>query len=137
MPTDFIYLKKQDILIAHHSGMNQFGGMAGPADESCIEKRINEPQEIIFGIETYPTLSKKAAAYLYKLIISHCFTDGNKRAAILSTELFLNFNGYEFSASEDKLYDLCLTIGNHQTRPDLPDIATWIESNIRKLDDEW
>ena len=137
MSTNFIYLEKQDILMAHSIGMKQFGGMDGSADESCIEKRVLEPQQVILGIEIYTSLHQKAATYLYKLIISHCFTDGNKRAAILSTELFLNFNGYEFSASEDELYNLCLTIGNHETRPDFSNIATWIASNIRKLDDKW
>ena len=134
MMDDIIYLEAQDILKAHRLGMEQFGGMLGHPDEACVEKRIVEPQQVVFGLETHPSFSQKAASYLYRLIISHCFTDGNKRVAVLSTELFLNLNGYEFLASEDQLYEMCLKIGNHKTRPSEIAVARWINSNITKLD---
>jgi death-on-curing protein len=42
----------------------------------------------MFGLELYPTVYDKAAAYLYHIVCNHPFNDGNKRtgfgAAILS-----------------------------------------------------
>lgn len=81
-----VYLNKKDILTAHKLGMTEFGGDFKGYSESCIEKRVVEPQTNYFGEEQYPGVFKKAALYWYKITISHCFADGNKRAGILSTD---------------------------------------------------
>lgn len=126
---DIIYLDKEDILSAHSAGFNQFGGTIDGFDNSCIERRIIEPQTAYWGVEQYPGLFKKAAVYMYRITISHCFNDGNKRAAFLCTDLFLRYNGYQFSAETDELYDFCLMIANHETRPSLDFVENWIESH--------
>ncbi len=126
---EIIYLDKEDILLAHHSGFEQFGGTIYGFDDSCVEKRVIEPQTAYWGTEQYPGLFKKAAVYMYRITISHCFNDGNKRAAFLCTDLFLRYNGYQFSATTDELYDFCLKIANHETRPTLDYIEEWIQSH--------
>lgn len=88
-----------------------------------------------WGEEQYPGLFKKAAVYLYRISISHCFADGNKRAAFLCTDLFLRYNGYKFSASTDELYDFCLRVANHETRPELEEIEEWIQNHVVTQDE--
>lgn len=52
--------------------ISEFDGGLLSIDESCLEKRIVEPQTEYFGIEQYPRLFQKASVYLYKITIAHC-----------------------------------------------------------------
>ncbi|WP_194841596.1 type II toxin-antitoxin system death-on-curing family toxin [Sporosarcina obsidiansis] len=126
---EILYLDKEDIIESHLAGFRQFGGKTYGIDESCVEKRVIEPQTSYWGEEQYPGLFRKAAVYMYRITISHCFSDGNKRVAFLCTDLFLRYNQFKFSATTDELYDFCLRIANHATRPDLDIIEEWIRSN--------
>ncbi|MFJ7680442.1 type II toxin-antitoxin system death-on-curing family toxin [Peribacillus sp. NPDC097198] len=128
---EIFYLTQEDITEAHKQGFEEFGGVTYGLDHPCVEKRAIEPQTIYWGEEQYPGLFKKAAVYLYKITISHCFADGNKRAAFISTDLFLKFNGFQFVVDQDELYNYCLTIANHETRPNLEVIEKWIQQNTR------
>ncbi|WP_368654623.1 type II toxin-antitoxin system death-on-curing family toxin [Ornithinibacillus sp. 4-3] len=74
------------------------------------------------GEEQYPGLFRKAAVYWYRITISHCFSDGNKRVAIISTDLSLRYNGYKIKVDQETLYAYCLRIGDHNTRPTLDKI---------------
>ena len=42
----------------------------------------------------------EVAAYGYALARGHCFTDGNKRVALVVIDVFLRMNGSELTASE-------------------------------------
>jgi prophage maintenance system killer protein len=43
-----------------------------------------------FGIEMYPTQEDRAAAYFCHIIKRHAVTDGNKRLAVLWTDIYSN-----------------------------------------------
>jgi death on curing protein len=66
----------------------------GVVNENLLLSAIENPKRIFDGAELYPTLTEKAGILLYTLIMNHPFFDGNKRTAMLSTELFLMLNGY-------------------------------------------
>lgn len=68
-------------------GMAEFGGNLKGVSLKRVEQRVVEPQTKYFGEEQYPGLFRKAAVHWYRITISHCFSDGNKRAAIISTDL--------------------------------------------------
>lgn len=63
-----------------------------------------------FGVEMYPTLTEKAAAYLFFLARNHAFVDGNKRTAYACAAMFLLLNDVELSGShqDQKVFDLVL-----------------------------
>ncbi|MGN7485323.1 type II toxin-antitoxin system death-on-curing family toxin [Priestia megaterium] len=126
---EIMYLDEQDILDAHKEGFTEFGGLDFGVAEGCVEKRAMEPEGYFGGVELYPGLFRKAAVYMLRITVSHCFSDGNKRAAFLSTDLFLKYNGYRFVVSQKELYDYCLTIADHETRPELEDVEQWIYQN--------
>lgn len=46
------------------------------------------------------TLSKAASVLLYGIVTGHPFVDGNKRTALIATELFLKINGKELEYSK-------------------------------------
>lgn len=100
----------------------------------CVEAKVVEPQTEYFGEEQYPGLFLKAAVYFYKLATSHCFLDGNKRASVISTDLFLKFNGYKFSVEQSKIFEFSRKLTNHKTRPELCEVETWIRTNTIPFD---
>lgn len=51
------------------------------------------PQQQFGGIYLHEGVAEMAAAYLFHIAANHPFLDGNKRAAALSTILFLDANG--------------------------------------------
>ena len=48
--------------------------------------------------EDYDDVARLAAAYAFGLVGNHGFSDGNKRAALVTADLFLMLNGYELDA---------------------------------------
>jgi len=48
-----------------------------------------------------PTLAKMAAALAYGLARNHGFVDGNKRAAHMTSRVFLEYNGYPMTVPAD------------------------------------
>lgn len=61
-----------------------------------------------FGVELYPGLTDKAAAYLYFLSRNHAFVDGNKRTAYATAYTFLAMNGWLLGGSDDDVFTLVL-----------------------------
>lgn len=50
-----------------------------------------------FGVEQYPTLKDKAAAYFCLIIKAHAVTDGNKRLATMWLQIFCDSTKLELS----------------------------------------
>lgn len=88
---EITYLDIDDILESHKLGMDTFDGSLEGVSLDCVEKRVIEPQITYFGEEQYPGLFKKEALYWHRITTAHCFNDGNKRAGIISTDLFLRY----------------------------------------------
>jgi death-on-curing protein len=83
-----------DRLLAHH------GGAAGVRDESLLESALARPQQHLAYAETADII-EMATAYTAGIIRNHPFTDGNKRTGFVVGILFLELNGYRFTASEE------------------------------------
>lgn len=120
------HLTIEDILKIHNEIQETYSDKSIHYEVGCLEKRIVEPQTSYFGEDQYPRLFQKASLYLYKLIISHCLSDGNKRLGLYATEYFLNSNGYDLIATDDELYEFVLSIANHETRPSLDYVEDWL-----------
>lgn len=58
-----------------------------------LEYVVKAVQHRMMGIDIYPSLSRKAAAYAYHIITRHIFVDGNKRTGMACALLFLRLNG--------------------------------------------
>lgn len=80
--------------------------MRGVKDWNLLMSALEEPMQTFDGKELYPEILDKAACYLRSFSRNHPFQNGNKRTALLSTVTFLEQNGYEVIANNDKLYKL-------------------------------
>lgn len=114
------YLTVDEVIAFHDAEVSESGGLHGIMSLSGLESAILRPQSGFGGEELYPTLEAKAAAMFESLIRNHGFCDGNKRTALLVTELFLNINGVRLDLTEDELVQLAVdTASGRLTYEDL------------------
>lgn len=83
------YLSSDDLIRFNAA---QEGGV-GVADLAGVEANALRPATEFGGVEKFPNLWLKAAAYLHGISTTQYFTDGNKRTAWLTAVVFLGSNG--------------------------------------------
>lgn len=81
-------------------------------DWGLLDAAVARPQSSVFGVDAYPSLLEKAAAFLQSLARNHALIDGNKRTAWAAAWSFLYLNGvlladeYDVDAAEAFMYDV-------------------------------
>lgn len=88
-----------DALEAHQEAM-RYGGRPGISNLALIESALGRPYS-----GYHRRIFEKAAALLHSLVGNHGFVDGNKRTALLVTELFIERSGYELNIPDDYRFD--------------------------------
>lgn len=120
------YLTARQLLLIHSLVIDETGGAVGVRDKGRLESVEQAPQQILFGVEQYPTAFDKAAVYIHNIIHDHPFVDGNKRTAMLAGLTFLEQNDYKcdnFKPTE--IEDVAVKIATHEFA--IPNIADWLE----------
>lgn len=72
-----------------------------------------------------PSLFDLAAAYAYGISQNHPFVDGNKRTAFVVSVLFIELNGFEFTAPEVDSATVFLSLAASALTE--AELATWFE----------
>ena len=94
------WIDYRDALALHDRVIALFGGTEGVRDDALLESALARPRQLLTYAESPGTFAM-AAAYTAGIVRNHPFTDGNKRTAFLVGILFLELNGFRFSASEE------------------------------------
>jgi death-on-curing protein len=82
-------------------------------DPGLISAAAARPQTCVFGEEPYPDLWLKAAALLHSLVGNHALVDGNKRVALICTDVFLKLNGARLDPSRgDEIFKLVMSVAD-------------------------
>lgn len=99
-----------------------------------LEMVIASPARTFDKKDLYPYLFQKAACYFYFINKLHPFNNGNKRISIVSTDVFLMSNGYEFIANNEDMYTFAtsVTLNHTNQKKDFGEVADFIEKNSRK-----
>ena len=84
----------------HLSMLSEHGGLAGRVNEAALASSLARPQQLENYAETKPPVYENAAGYGYGLARNHCFSDGNKRVALMAIYTFLGINNLELDAPE-------------------------------------
>ena len=98
--TQPVWTEASDVLRLHDRLLALDGGMAGLRDAALLESALARPQQLHAYAEGSDIIDM-AAAYTAGLLQNHVFLDGNKRAGFVVGILFLELNGYRFTATED------------------------------------
>lgn len=77
-----------------------FGGPERVRDNALLESALARPRQLLTYAESAGIVAI-ATACTAGIRSTHPFTDGNKRTGFALGILFLEFNGYRFSANED------------------------------------
>lgn len=85
-----IYINIDEVIDFHDEVISLSGGMFGLRDEGLLRSALSAIQNDLY----YPSLFSKLTHLIVSINKNHCFTDGNKRASIISGALLLLKNGY-------------------------------------------
>ncbi len=123
------WLSKRTILYLHRRAIADFGGHTGAVNQELLEAALARPQhKSSYGD---PDLAALAAAYGFALARSHCFTDGNKRIAMLAIDVFLQINGQELIAPEPEPFIMMTRLASGELEEN--DLTNWIRDNLSPL----
>ena len=94
-----LWIEERDALALHDRLLALHGGAVGLRDSGLLQSALARPRQLHAYANT-PDAIDLAAAYTVGLVRNHPFIDGNKRTAFVAGILFLELNGYTFTASE-------------------------------------
>lgn len=97
-------------------------------NESLISICVERYKTKVYGKTLYPHTLQRAAVLMHSIISFHPFVDGNKRTALLSTDFYLHWNGYNFIIPSDADD---FTIDVAKDKRGLNDILRWLEGNSK------
>ena len=127
------WLSKAVILAIHGELIAEHGGLDGTFKDDCLESTLARPQQLLSYCDPEPSLYDLAACYGYGFAKNHCFSDGNKRIALASIDVFLQLNGFELTASETDAVDTILRLAASEI--DEEELSGWIAARNSKLEE--
>jgi len=86
------------------------GELIGIKDAAALDMAINQPKQIVFGEDLYPTIYDKAAILAINLAKRHPFQNANKRTALVSMLVFFNMNDYTTELDRQEAVQFILNI---------------------------
>jgi death-on-curing protein len=93
------WIEDELVLAIHDRQLVEHGGAEGLRDEALPQSALGRPLNQ-FAYESNDMV-ELAAKYTAGIVQSHPFVDGNKRTGFVTGVLFLELNGYRFTASEE------------------------------------
>lgn len=124
------WISKQALLVLHAESLAEHGGSSGTRDEGLLDSALARPQNLAaYG---QPDAAALAAAYGFGIARNHPFIDGNKRAALLATGLFLYLNGHRLTASQAETTLTMLALAAGDLSEDA--LADWLRRHTVRRD---
>ncbi len=94
------FVEKDLALAIHEQTLTQFGGSRGVRDQALLASALARPRQIA-GYDHGADIPRLAAALTCGIVRNHPFVDGNKRTGFVVGVLFLELNGWRFTAAEE------------------------------------
>jgi len=102
-------LEEIDVLTLHHRLLAFHGGAAGVRDQGLLQSALTRARQMA-AYEESADLVDMATAYTAGIVKNHPFVDGNIRTGFVVGVLFLELNGFRFTATEDAAADAVLAL---------------------------
>lgn len=120
------WLRLRDVLGAHSMVIEFSGGSDGVRDIGLLESALARPQNI-HAYEPEARITRLAAAYGFGIASNHPFVDGNKRAAFIAIELFLDLHDIRVEASEEEKYVTMMSLAAGEL--DEAGLSEWLDEH--------
>lgn len=114
------FLNLGEVLEIHRDQIARYGGSSGLRDLDLLKSAVAMPQATFYGKFLHTDIFEMAAAYLFHSVGNHPFLDGNKRVGSVACLVFLDLNGYEFTAPENELAEIVFALARGEvTKADI------------------
>ena len=94
-----LWILERVVLATHDQLLAAHGGAEGLRDAGLLESALARPHQ--HYAYSSPDIVELAALYTAGLVRNHPFVDGNKRTGFAIGVVFLELNGFDFTASEE------------------------------------
>ena len=122
------WLSEKLALAIHDEQIAEHGGASGVRDLGLLQSALaRAPNLAAYGA---PDIAALAAAYGFGLARNHPFVDGNKRTALVLTELFLTLNGYDLGADDAACVKTILALAEGSLSEE--EFVEWVRGNCQK-----
>ncbi len=121
------FLSIAEVLALHERLIASSGGSMGVRDLGALESAVAQPHAAFAQQDLYPSLTSKAAALCFSLVMNHPFVDGNKRIGHAAMEVFLNLNGSEINCPVDEQESIMLSLASGELNRAA--LTEWIEKH--------
>ncbi len=127
---DFVWILDEAVLAVHDEQLAEHGGLPGIRDLGAVQSALARPRNLA-SYEDCEDVARLAAAYAYGIVKNHGFSDGNKRTALVTADLFLMLNEYELSSAPAENVLTILGVADGSLSED--ELAIWFRNNIQEL----
>jgi len=104
-----LWIDERDTLTLHDRLLVLHGGASGMRDDGLLKSALARPRQH-FAYARAADIIQLAAVYTAGIVRNHPFVDGNKRTGFVVGILFLELNGYSFTASEEEAANAILAL---------------------------
>ena len=127
----FSFLTVEEVLYIHEAEMS-YSKHDSSIRDVCLLKSAIANTELIYTNGYQNDLFSLAASYIRSIAMNHPFVDGNKRTALATALIFLNFNGYSINEKHgEDLADLVLSFINKEINEDV--LASELQARAIKI----
>lgn len=123
------FLTFSEVVDIHAYQIENFGGASGIRDVNLLKSALGMPSATFGGTFLHSGIHEMAAAYLFHLVENHPFVDGNKRVGAMAALVFLDLNGFEFTAPVKDFTAMVLEVA--QGRMQKPEITLFLRKHSR------
>jgi len=113
-----IFLTLAEVIEIHKNQIENYGGQEGIRDISLLTSALAMPQATFHSLYLHKDLFEMAAAYAYHICQNHPFVDGNKRTALVTAVVFLDFNGISLDDPGEILYKTMMKVALGKIKKD-------------------
>jgi death on curing protein len=108
---DPIWIEEEEALTIHNHLLALHGGAPGLRDAALLSSALARPrQHQAYADDVDADIISMSAAYTAGIVDNHPFIDGNKRTGFVVGILFLELNGFSFTASEEDAAQAMLSL---------------------------
>ena len=107
-----IKFSEEKVLLLHRLLIEATGGTDGVRDIGLLDSALESAYATFDGKELFPSKEEKAARLGVGLISNHAFVDGNKRIGMYVLLSFLEVNGIQIEATNEKVVEVGLALAS-------------------------
>jgi death on curing protein len=110
------FLTMSEIMIIYEDQIRRYGGQFGIRDITLLSSALALPESTFDRKYLHKNIPEMACAYAFHISENHPFIDGNKRTALAAALVFLDINGYDFTSSENEVYETMMLVAKGELK---------------------